>query len=64
MTNQEETFKRIDGKTPAGGQYSIVFFYDKESNPTTKDKAEVINIVEYDEEDNELRNVKLTKNNS
>ena len=29
MIYNEDNFQRIDGPTPAGGTYSIAFFYDK-----------------------------------
>lgn len=62
VQNINDTFKRIDGKTPAGGVYSIIFFYDIENNPTTKDKAEIMCVIEYDENDVELRKTNLIKN--
>ena len=64
MIYNEDNFQRIDGPTPAGGTYSVAFFYDKDNNPTTKDKAERINITEYDKDDNELRRTTLTKSNN
>jgi len=33
------THKRIIGKTPKGGDYSEIFFFDKDGNPVDESKA-------------------------
>lgn len=33
------TYKRIDGKTPNGGAYSEIFFFDEAGNSVDEEKA-------------------------
>lgn len=33
------TFKRVDEKTPNGGDYAEIYFQDDERNPVDEDKA-------------------------
>ena len=49
---EEKCFRRVDEPTPNGGIYSIAYFRDKNWNPCTEDKAEIYEIVEFDEKDN------------
>jgi hypothetical protein len=44
--------ERINEKTPNGGEYTEVYFYDAQFEPTTKDKAVHFEIKEYDEKGN------------
>lgn len=46
------TQQRDDGPTPNGGVYSIAYFSDSEGNPTTKENATRMEIVEFDEDGN------------
>ncbi len=46
------TQQRDEGPTPNGGVYSIAYFSDSEGNPTTKENATRMEIVEFDENDN------------
>lgn len=45
----DATQQRNDGPTHNGGVYSIAYFSDSESNPTTKENATRMEIVEFDE---------------
>ena len=42
-----ETSQRREGPTPNGGTYSIAYFRDENGNPTTKDQARIVEIIEY-----------------
>ena len=44
-------FRRVDEPTPNGGVYSIAYYRDKKMIPCTEDKAELIEIVEFDKDD-------------
>ena len=45
------TYERVEGPTAHGFVYAINYFLDDFYNPTTKDKAKYIEIVEFDEND-------------
>jgi hypothetical protein len=46
---QGETSQRTEGPTPNGGAYAIAYFRDENGDPTTKDQAHSVEIVEYNE---------------
>lgn len=46
--------KRVDGKTPKGGAYSIAYFQDSKGNPVDESKAVKAEIIEYDSKDKEI----------
>lgn len=48
------TSKRIDGATPHGGIYTLATFRDEDLQPVEKEKASVVELVEYDAEDQPL----------
>lgn len=41
------TSERVDGPTPGGGDYMLVYFSDVERNPCDKSNAEHFEIQEY-----------------
>jgi hypothetical protein len=43
----DNTTQSIEGPTPNGGDYAIAFFFDERGNPTAKNKAKRVEIVEY-----------------
>ncbi len=45
-----DDFERIDGPTPAGGSYAVVWFLDESGSPCEKKHAEHVQIEEYDED--------------
>lgn len=45
------TQERIEGETPNGGVYAIAYFKDKDGQPTAKEKAVAVEIVEFDKDD-------------
>jgi hypothetical protein len=45
---QPGTQERIEGPTPGGGAYAMAFFMDIAGQPTTKEKAYMVEIVEFD----------------
>ena len=45
-------------------EHTQLHFFMIKNTPTTKDKAEKIQITEYDKNDNELRSTTLTKSTS
>jgi hypothetical protein len=53
-SDEDETQERIDGPTPNGGVYSIAYFSDDDGDPTSKQKATRMEIVEFDREGNQL----------
>lgn len=44
---QGETSQRTEGPTINGGAYAIAYFRDENGNPTTKDQAHSVEIIEY-----------------
>jgi hypothetical protein len=50
----EPTSERHDGPTPNGGAYSVANFLDGERRPCPKADAVYIEILEYDESDNNV----------
>jgi hypothetical protein len=48
------TSERIEGKTPSGGAYAIVYFLDVDGEPVSKEAAVTLEIVEYDDRDHPL----------
>ena len=58
---KENFYKKLDGPTPNGGKYTILYFYDRNGEKTTEKNAVNINAIEYDEEDNVLRTTYLVK---
>jgi hypothetical protein len=59
MGNENLFQERADGPTPNGGTHSIAFFCDKDGRQTTKDKAEIVDIVEYDSADREIYHTRM-----
>lgn len=51
---KEQNFKRIDGATPNGGQYAILYFRDNNGRPCSESKAATVEAVEYSADDVEL----------
>jgi hypothetical protein len=51
----DKTSERVNRKTPNGGEYSIAYFVDKNGNPIDKDKAERVEIIEFDANDKQIR---------
>ena len=51
---KEQFSKRIDGATPNGGQYSILYFRDKDGCPCVENKATTVEAVEYTSYGDEL----------
>ena len=51
---KEQFSKRIDGATPNGGQYSILYFRDKDGRPCVEKKAATVEAVEYTSDGDEL----------
>lgn len=51
---KEQFSKRIDGATPNGGQYFILYFRDKDSRPCVEKKAATVEAVEYTSDGDEL----------
>lgn len=52
MSNVEFGQERIDEPTPHGGDYSLVFFFDKNGNRTSPDDAKEYVIQEFDKAGN------------
>jgi len=46
--------EKRDGPTPNGGDYSIIYYLDKDGNSTTKKKASSIEIIEFDDKGQEI----------
>ncbi len=42
-----DTYKRIDGTTPQGGTYAVIYFRDKRGNACPERRATSCEIVEY-----------------
>jgi hypothetical protein len=57
----EKTSDRVDGETPNGGAYTILYYQDDQGNPTTKAKATAIEAIEFDAQDNQIFRTYLTK---
>lgn len=53
--------QRIDGKTPSGGEYAIVVFYDDDLKETDKENATKILVKECDKDGNVLKEMHLFK---
>lgn len=49
LKNGQPTSERIDGPTPRGGAYGILYYQDADGNPTTREEAVRAEGVEYDE---------------
>lgn len=50
MANSE----RVDGATPNGGTYSIIYYQDAAGEPVDKEQATQCEIVEFDADDEEV----------
>lgn len=57
MNNQEneQYSRRIEGPTPCGGAYAILYFFDSNGQSTTEDKAVTAIGVEFDQNGNQLQ---------
>ena len=51
---QSDTSKRIEGITPNGGVYSVIYFRDSEGKPCNEANATACEIVEYDAANNPI----------
>lgn len=58
---EDETQERIDEPTPNGGMYSIAYFSDAEGNPTTKENATRMEIVEFDRDGKQIHRTYMEK---
>ena len=54
MADKLKVQERIEGKTPNGGAYSIAYYQDEYGDPIEKSKATMVEIVEYDNNDNHV----------
>ncbi len=43
--------RKIDGPTPSGGVYAMLYFYDDNNNPVSEEQATKAYGVEFDEND-------------
>ena len=50
MDNEVNNIRRIDGPTPSGGAYAILYFYDENDNPVVEENASKAYGVEFDNE--------------
>jgi len=48
----DNTQERIEGPTPNGGAYAIMYFMDDNGDPCAEDRAARAEIVEYDQDGN------------
>lgn len=46
----KKTFQRVDGKTPKGGDYAILYFQNEDGEACEKAKATRVEIVEFSSE--------------
>lgn len=53
MDQKTEGYKRIDGKTPSGGDYAMIFYLDDEDNVVAEKKA-THTIINEDTKDGKL----------
>lgn len=60
MDTKTKVYKRVNEPTPNGGVYSIMYFFNEKRTPTNRKNAKFIEVVEYDEKDNEINRVYLT----
>lgn len=56
----DQTSETIHKPTPNGGVKSTAFYQDAQGQPTTKDKAVKVEIVEYDAHDNPIHRTYMT----
>jgi len=49
MANLTKTL--AEGPTPNGGAYAVAYWQDRKGNPTTKDLAKKVKVVEFDAND-------------
>lgn len=49
-----ETFKKIDGPTPNGGAYAVIYFKDKNGRPCSEKDSVSFEISEFDEQGNSI----------
>ena len=49
------------GRTPNDGVRAVAYYFDKSGNPTTKSKATMVRIVEFDNNDNRVNEAYLRK---
>lgn len=61
LTNTTATSERRPGPTPGGGVYSVAYFRDAKGNPCPKDRAAQIEIIEYDENDQDIGRTYMTR---
>lgn len=60
----DKTSDRVDGATPNGGTYTILYYQDDQGNPTTKANAAAIEAIEFDGQDNQIFRTYLTNGNN
>ncbi len=56
----EQTSERVDGATPNGGVYAVANFLDGDRSPTSKAGAVFVEILEFDEDDENVGRTWLT----
>lgn len=64
MQANDGTSERLDEPTPNGGAYSVAYFRDKEGRPCRKEHAHQMEIVEYDDHDNEVHRTHMVRDDS
>lgn len=60
MNTKTKFYQRVDEPTPSGGAYSIMYFFSNDKTPTNRKNAKFVEVVEYDDEDNEINRSYLT----
>jgi hypothetical protein len=58
---KELTQARREGPTPNGGAYSIAYFLDANWKPVPRERAEVIEVIEFTQEDTFLKSTILRR---
>lgn len=54
MADDKATSERIDGPTPSGGTYSVAYFFKGDRVPCAKSEATGVEILEFDEDDQNI----------
>lgn len=52
MNTEKETYRKIAGPTPAGGEYAILYFFDESGNHVIEEHAKTAIGVEFDKNNN------------
>jgi hypothetical protein len=56
--------RKIDGPTPSGGAYAVLYFYDDNNNPIPEEQATKAYGVEFDENGKRIKETYLLVSNS